>query len=163
MNQNDKGPALDLIYDFAVHSYDMLIDRVNAIDRRLHTMLIFSGSILILITLLLRGGYLDFHIGWLVSVLGAFLIASLSAFWALSFEKSGEITLVSPKVLYEECYYLSERDFKLNIVGHCANDHYKKNNALVLAKWKWCKGIQVVIAIQILLIFAWVLWTATRS
>lgn len=149
---NEK-PTLDLAYQLAVASYEPLVKRLDALDARLQTVMGLAATTMALVSSVASARNLSFHSPWFWLATCAF---ALIIFLGNHVRHYGDIILINPKrINTTEWMELEPEWFKQYIIKQ-AGDHWEKNNALVLFKWRRSVEISYVYLLQVGLLVVWV-------
>lgn len=150
-----EGPkeesTVDAVYNLAIRSNEILVERINALDQKFKGLLTLSSAIAVLTTFLARDGLLKPSGCWLILVLVIFgLIVLISAYAMISLKK---VAIVSPKMILDSDSYLGLSEFKKTVAGYygwC----FEVNNTTVIRKWKWFEILWYLTLAQIGLVVA---------
>lgn len=149
-----QWPSVGLAYDFVQPSYDWLLNRVNAAEGRIQTGLTFAASITLLVPVIAKTVFVDLDFGslWLILAMITFIatvmLGAVSRF-------VGELTLVSPKKLYDEWLHYSEWEFKKNAI-YFAGQHFEANRKLVRTKGTFVEIMTFLLLLEVLWFVIWV-------
>jgi hypothetical protein len=138
------GKVLDLAYQIAVSSYDWAAKRFDAIDARIQTVLGVGLSVTLAIPVGISALKLSADSRWIG---GAVLLFILAIAVGTHARLLGELTLVTPKVLYDKWLGLSEEDFKRNLV-YFAGQHMEMNRDLIARKHRLLAIVTVIFLME---------------
>ncbi len=145
-------PGAKLAYDTVKPSYDLAIARIEAANRALEGLFAFALALAsAVVSLGLSNKIADFRSLWLLAA-GTALVIALG--WAWHARSSGEITVISPTVLFNDWLELTEDDYKRYAVMY-AGEHFESNRQLVYRKWKTTQRIAIVVAAEAVLLLVW--------
>jgi hypothetical protein len=148
-------PSVDLAYPLAVASYDWAQKRFDSVDGRIQTLIAFITTITFGVPLLassITSQKANFQSRWFIAALIAFIV---SLGFGLFGRLKGELTLLSPKHLYEKWLDHSEFEFKKSLIGW-AGEHFEKNRAEINSKWFYAKLSGTAFMLESILLLVWV-------
>ena len=147
-----ENSSLDLSYQIAIRSYDVLVQRITAMDQRIQSLVALSCAITAAIPILVRNSFLVKNT-CLMALLAALFIATISiGLYALVFLKN--ITDLDPRTFHRHYVNLPEEKFKQSVLEY-AGKHYQKNSELLRSKWVCSGWISALICSETLLIVIW--------
>jgi hypothetical protein len=146
--------SVNLAYDIAIDSYDVLGKRLESIDGRLQTMLTILVSSTVAMLAIAANRRLDFHSKWFYGAAGFIALAVIIAVAARLY---GKIEVLNPSVLNSDKWLAcSEWEFK-NLVIRAADNAFTKNNRLINQKWKACVVVIVIFSLGAVCLVMWVI------
>jgi hypothetical protein len=148
-------PSVDLAYPLAVASYDWAQKRFDSVDGRIQTLIAFITTITFGVPLLassITGQKANFQSKWYIAALLVFVV---SIGFGIFGRLKGELTLLSPKHLYEKWLGHSDCEFKKSLIGW-AGDHFEKNRSEINSKWFYAKLSSSAFMLECVLLLVWV-------
>ena len=145
--------TIDLIFKIALESYPQMVDRINAMDRRLHALITLSCAITVAIPVLIKNvELLAFNSICLFLATAVFVSTVLLGIIGLACFKN--VTLLNPRNLMEEYKDLS-RYYLMYHISDYAGEDFESHNKLVKGKWRCANIMSAMILLEILLIGCW--------
>ena len=147
-------PTLDMLYDQIPASYEQLAQRLEAMEKRLQDLMLFSTSFLLpgpaIVVLALNPATLQSNFFYLATVLALLnlVIGTINRFF------TGKLLLPQPQLPDSPWAKLTERQFKTESLRY-AHFNGQKNSELVNSKGNWAAGMTVVFLAEISVLIAW--------
>jgi hypothetical protein len=128
MNQSEtegkeKYPGIDLAYKFAVESYEWAAKRYDSMDSRIQSLLGFGMTLTLAVPVAFSALRLNINGWWFIGAACLFIIALCVGIYA---RLTGELTIITPQMLYEKWLHLPEWEFKKNLIFF-SGQHMNKN------------------------------------
>jgi hypothetical protein len=150
----DEYPAVELAYDIAVGSYDVLGKRFDSLDGRLQTAVAFFASSTATVLAIAAGLKLNFHSKWFYFAIG---FMALTVIAAVVVRLDSDLKVLDPsKLNTDEWLKCSEWEFK-NLVIQAAAIAFVKNNKLVMRRWRWLMAIILTFSLGVLCLTVWLI------
>lgn len=152
LEQPRQPAGIDLAYDFVLPSYQWALQRWEALDSRLHTLLAFATGLTV------AGPTLAAVVNETVILTRPFWLA-LAVFGVLAFvglftRTLGTLVIIDPKILAAEWTGLSGQDFKLHMLD-VAGEHAAYNQRRVNLKGHLVTAMTVLFLIEAALLTWW--------
>jgi len=147
-------PGVDEACDWAKLSYSWTLQRLDAVDSRIQNLQAFSASVA-LAGFAVSGaldGDVDFKSAWLLMALAGFAVIVVAG---AAVRAWGNVTLPSPRVLYEQWLAKPEWDFKKDAV-YFAGEHFEANRRLINRKGWTADALTIVLALQTVALSVWI-------
>jgi len=123
--------SVDLAYDIAIGSYDVLTKRLDSMDVRLQTMLALFATVTAAIPAIAANRGLSFHSWWFYTAIGTMALATIITAIA---RLMGEVNVLDPSRLSDDVLAQSEWEFRIQVIKH-AGPAFTANKNLVHNKW----------------------------
>ena len=151
----DEFPSLDLAYEFIIPSYDWALRRLDAVERRIESLIVIvtatTGTAILGVIALAQKTGLDFSLcRWEVWVgLLAFLCFVLSMALGFYARHLGRVTFLDPAFFGT----ISETPavFRWNAVQDASED-LRKHADLVARKSRWADWVLIPFIVEVLLV-----------
>ncbi len=142
-------PSVNVAYDLIDRSYKVMLERLESVDSRIQSLQT------LIVTLTLAAPVFSAAILKQVNFISPWFIAALVAFAAaISFGVAGRaygfVTLVNPKVVYDQWLHFTEWEFKKNAI-YFAGEHYEANASLVNTKGRFLTVMSLLFVVEIVL------------
>ena len=164
MSKKDVS-TLDLIYHRAVKSYEIMVGRIDAQDRKILLLIGWSSGITAASPALAKipDPCLDMPVIliWIIPILILVLFAwtIVIGMRAAFSEKMTRVRLTHPKILLEDQWVnLTSEQFKRFSIEK-AGDSFDKNKSIVHKKWIAAYTMAILISFEALCIFFWAFFT----
>lgn len=154
-------PALDLIYKRAIHSYDGMVDRINAQDQKIQSLFGLSSLITVSIPIIGSGTEKPLDLCWVIPMFLLFLASICIGLYAIFSERMTAIKVASdPKVLLgEDWRRLSLKGFQYYWTKD-AGESFENNLKVIDKKWRAARLMSVLIGLEVAAILAWATFRA---
>lgn len=150
-------PSVELAYEQALHSYDIAIQRSDAVGDTIDKLLTwFSGITIAVITIVATNSNLTapFKSCWFyISIIIFLAIVILSV---VSRIRGTPLMVVSPQELYEKTLGYSQWEFKKNAI-YWASQHFIENCRFVTWKAKIAKAMSWLFIVEIITLTVWLI------
>jgi hypothetical protein len=146
-------PGVPLAYDFVSLSYSWILQRLDAVDSRMQTLQAFAATITLGAPILAASVVkdVDFRSPWFALALVAFVAVVVTGAVARAW---GSVTLITPKVLYDQWLGYSEWEFKKNAI-YFAGQHFEANRSLVDRKGWAGLAMTALLLLEVASLLAW--------
>jgi hypothetical protein len=146
-------PSIDLAYNIALGSYDVLVKRLDLMDSRLQTMIALYASVTAAIPAIGANRGLIFRSNWFYAAIIAMAIATILTAIA---RLTGTVRILDPNKLNDD-YWLKrpECEFKSLIIDS-ASLAFKANNSLLFRKWLLTIIVTIIFSLGAGCMAAWV-------
>ena len=147
-------PGLDLLYDQIPASYEQMLQRLEAMEKRLQDLMLFSTSFLLpgpaLVVLALNPASLQSYLFYAATGLALLnlVIGTITRFFR------GKLLLPQPQLPDSPWAKLSDSEFKAESLRF-AHFNANKNAELVNSKGAWASRMTVVFLAEIGVLIAW--------
>jgi hypothetical protein len=145
-------PSLDLAYEIAIDSYELLIKRIDALDSRLQNMLTFSITLLVAVPTVAKLREINFNSCCFVLGISYLIFSIVVAFYA---RLMGNIKVLKVKKIYENNLHLNESQFKHDIICWAQFDQ-EANIGLLKKMWELSVVSIILFALGLGLLALWV-------
>lgn len=151
----EEWPSVDLAYEYVQWSYDSVLRRLDAVDGRIQTLLVFAATFTTGLPIFSRSVLPQLQISsiWLLLALATFVGIAFIGILSRSF---GAVTLLNVKRIYDEWLGYSPWEFKKNAV-YWAGQHFESNRSLVNAKGWMANVVTGLLVVEVLLLVAWIM------
>ena len=146
--------ALELSYQIAIRSYDVVINRITVMDGRILSLLALSSGITAAIPILVRNSFLIKNTCFMVFLSLIFLTTVCLGIYALGWLKRGNIRDLDPRKIDKDYRGMQDEEFMREIIKY-AGQHYERNAKLLISKWRCACVLSVLIVAETLLILVW--------
>lgn len=149
----EDAPGVRYSYDFVLPSYDWAIRRLDAVNDRIQSLLMFASGLTIGVPTLAKAAVPDISFGSFWFILGVVVFVGLFLFgvWA---RNAGSLALVDPIVLADEFFWDDEFTFKKDMV-YFAGNHFDKNVEQIGDKAGWLNVVSVLFLAEMLCLVLW--------
>lgn len=147
-------PGLDLLYDQIPASYELMLQRLESMEKRLQDLMLFSTSFLLpgpaIVVLALNPASLQSYLFYAATALALLnlVIGTITRFF------TDKLLLPQPQLPDSPWARLSENEFKIQSLRF-AHFNANKNAELVNSKSKWASRMTVVFLAEIAVLIAW--------
>lgn len=161
VSSEERWPGVTPAYDFVRVSYDWMMHRLNAVESRIQTLMMFSASFTVtgpvLVALLAEEASL--RSGWFVAAVALALVNLLIGAIARAY---GGLKLLGVHRIYDEWLEHNDWQFKRSAV-YWAGSHFEWNSNLVNWKSKAVAVMTLAFILEAALMLVWGLGEAGRS
>jgi hypothetical protein len=149
--QMSKEDSLDLIYDIAIKSYEVLERRYQSMDSRIQMVLSFAIGLVVVVLTLIKTTleHPDFSSKLFLASMGAYALAVASA---LIGAFRWPVLTLRPKILYDKFRQLPETEFKTKLVYVAGVDAETMINTIAKKRYAAFTAIVLFIAASALLV-----------
>ncbi len=153
LSPEERWPGVYPAYDFVQASYDWAMHRLNAVEGRIQTMMMFSASFTVTGPVIVASLVEEVSLGsaWLVAALA---LALLNVLIGAVARGSGEVKLLRLNAIYEEWLGLSLWEFKKRSVDW-AGRHFDQNKSLVNRKGQTVLAMTIIFLVEAALMLVW--------
>ena len=143
-----------MLYDQIPASYEQMIPRLEAMEKRLQDLMLFSTSFLLpgpaIVVLALNPASLQSYFFYLATGLALLnlVIGTITRFFG------GKLLLPQPQLPDSPWAKLTSREFKTESLRY-AHFNARKNSELVNSKGNWAAGMTVVFLAEISMLIVW--------
>lgn len=157
-SEEAQYPSVELAYEFVKPSYDWMLSRFETANNKIQNLLTFAASITAALPLFTKAIFdeVDFISGWFYGIVIVFVFLVIISTIGM---RMGAITLVHPKILYNEWLHYSNWEFKKNMI-FWAGEHLNANNKIIEKKCLLRDIMTILLLCEI--IFA-IFWITTAS
>lgn len=161
LSPEERWPGVTPAYDFVQASYGWAMDRLNAVESHIQTMMIFSASFTVTVPVIVASLVEEVNLGsaWLVA---AMVLALLNVVIGAVARAYGEIKLLRLNAIYDDWLGLSLWEFRKRSVDW-AGRHFDQNRNLVNRKGQTVGFMTAVFLVEAALMLVWGLGQAGRS
>ncbi len=149
----ERWPGVILAYDFVRLSYDWMMHRLNAVESRIQTLMMFSASFTVtgpvLVALLAEEASL--RSGWFVAAVALALVNLLIGAVARAY---GGLKLLGVHRIYDEWLERDDWEFRRSAV-YWAGRHFEWNSNLVNWKSKAVAAMTLAFILEAAFILVW--------
>ena len=135
-NLEQQFPSVNLAYDLAVRSDDLSVERADAMDSKIQSLISLSCALTFAIPVAARSLKLDLSSHWFTAIVVVFGLTVIVGIAGRFFIRKGNIKCVDPAKLYEDWLHLSEWEFKKDFTYYAAW-RFEQNGRLITTRW-WC-------------------------
>ena len=143
----NKYPSVDLAYQLAVQSYDLMVKRFDAMDARIQSTIGLVVSLTVAIPIAISTFALQYPPWLMRATVVVFLLAIILGICA---RFAGKISLVSPAELHRTWIQSPEEDFKREFIRH-AGTHMDANARLLNKRYRLMCGVIFLLFLEALL------------
>ena len=159
-NLENAYKSVNLAYDIAVDSYDVLVKRLEAMDGRLQTMLALFASSTVAVLAIAANRKLDFHSKWFYWAVGLMALALITTTLARLY---GTIDVLDPSKLNTNKWLAcSEWEFK-NLIIQAAAEAFTKNKTLLDEKWTYSIVVIFIFSLGAACLAMWVIMMTANA
>ncbi len=151
-------PSVGLAYDLAVRSDDLSVERADAMNSKIQSLISLSCALTFAIPVAARSLKLDLSSHWFTAIVVIFGLTVVVGFVGRFFIRKGDIKCVDPGKLHEDWLHLSEGEFKKHFTEY-AGWRFKQNNRLITARWRCAIAMSFLLSLEVLFM---ALWMATH-
>ena len=153
LSPEERWPGVYPAYDFVRASYDWMMHRLNAVESRIQTLMMFSASFTVtgpvLVALLAEEASLKS--GWFVAAVALALLNLLIGAVARAY---GGLKLLGVQRIYEEWLERTDWEFKRSAV-YWAGSHFERNSDLVNRKSKAVTAMTLAFILEAAFMLVW--------
>ena len=153
LSPEERWPGVYPAYDFVRASYDWMVHRLNAVESRIQTLMMFSASFTVtgpvLVALLAEEASLKS--GWFVAAVALALLNLLIGAVARAY---GGLKLLGVQRIYEEWLERTDWEFKRSAV-YWAGSHFERNSDLVNRKSKAVTAMTLAFILEAAFMLVW--------
>ena len=159
--QESQWPALSLAYEFVKPSYDWAMSRLNAVEGRIQTLLVFAATFTVSAPVLIASLAKDvsFTSGWFIAALAVFFVNMLVGTIA---KVKGGIRVLSIQQMYEQWLDLSESVFKERAIYWAGRD-FRANYTVVNTKGRVATVMSILFGVEAFLMVLWIIIHFSRT
>jgi hypothetical protein len=159
-NFEKRFKSVNLAYEIAVDSYDVLAKRLDSIDGRLQTMLALFASATVAVLAIAANRNLHFHSRWFYAAIGAMALAVTVTIIARLY---GTIDVLDPsKLNTDKWLQCTEWEFK-NLVIQAGALAFANNKRLIDVKWALALIVIATFSLGALCLTMWVIRMTTNA
>jgi len=151
--QKEEWPGVSRAYDFVVPSYQLMLNRFEAADSRLASLLTTASSLTLAVPIFAKTVRSDISYSspwfWV-----AMTIFGLITLVGLIGRLRGRITLPDPAILYSHSLRESEWEFQKNQIYY-AGVNFSRNASAINIKGKYAIAITLLLLIEIGVLIKW--------
>jgi hypothetical protein len=156
MSSSPNEQSISLAYEASLKSYEWAMKRIEAWDANLHRILAIGIPLILTASGAILRAAIQAHS---IPALIILLIAGIPAYFCVRIALRGidgdYLTIVSPKILWENCMLPTVEDYRYTEIMN-AQVHLDKNSALITAKATAAKGaVRSFAWFGLCAIFAW--------
>ena len=149
----ERWPGVTPAYDFVRMSYDWMMHRLNAVESRIQTLMMFSASFTVTVPVIVASLLEEVNLGsaWLVA---AMVLALLNVVIGAVARAYGEVKLLRLNTVYDDWLGLSLWEFRKRSVDW-AGRHFDQNRSLVNRKGQTVAAMTVIFLVEAALMLVW--------
>lgn len=155
MNETKMGektyPGVEFAYPFAVESYELALNRFEAMDSRIETLLAVFVTATLAVPVLITAKGLSVASYWLWAATASF-IASIVI--GLCGRLIGSLKVVDPQQLYEKFLHLPKWEFQKDFI-YWAGQNYQSNRVQVERKHRLAVLMTFSFILEVLFLGVW--------
>ncbi len=151
-------PSIDDAYKLAMEFYAFAIQRADALDARIQSVMSFSSAVTFALPLAIHNLSLDINSNWTL-VLAALILIELGVYLAGRFFVGwGKLEVLSPLKIYNQHLRKAPAEFKKDMIYYAGQSWDENNRKILTPRWRLTVTLSLVLATKVLLFFAWVFY-----
>ena len=148
-------PSTEAAYELAIQTYSLAIQRADAMDARLQSVMSMASAIAFAIPLAARNMGLCFDTPYFGVIVVLFVVEFVVYIVGRFCVGGGNLEGVDPKQLHEEYLHRPEAEFKRDMIWF-AGETWERNNAkLIRPRWVCAVILSFVLAAKVLVFCGW--------
>jgi hypothetical protein len=142
-------PSVNIAYDLINRSYEVMLERLESVESRIQNLQTLIVTLTLAVPVFTVGilREVNFLSLWFIAGLFAFVAAMICGVAGRAY---GLVTLVNPKVIYDNWLHFTEWEFKKNAI-YFAGKHYEANASLVNTKGRFLTVMSLLFVLEIVL------------